>query len=230
MTYRRSKHTLEERENAVQQVLDHDYSLNSVAQEVGVSNQTLRSWIRKYKSDGIDGLKTATTWKKYSDELKLNAVQDYLSGGYSLNKCCTKYDISDTSVLNAWIKKYNEGELLSSSKKGLSTMNKRHKITAQERVDIAKYTLEHDKNYQEAADIFQVSYQQVYSWVQKYLDGGEDALEDRRGKSLQSKPDHLLTEEERKDQRIKELAKLVVRQEAEIGLLKKLDEIQRRWK
>ncbi|MDT2304448.1 helix-turn-helix domain-containing protein [Paenibacillus larvae] len=29
---------------------------------------------------------------------------------------------------------------------------------------------------------FQVSYQQVYSWTNKYLTSGVDALQDRRGK------------------------------------------------
>ncbi|MDT2304936.1 helix-turn-helix domain-containing protein [Paenibacillus larvae] len=32
------------------------------------------------------------------------------------------------------------------------------------------------------ADKFQVSYQQVYSWTNKYLTSGVDALQDRRGK------------------------------------------------
>ncbi|EXJ22559.1 hypothetical protein ADIAL_2145 [Alkalibacterium sp. AK22] len=32
-----------------------------------------------------------------------------------------------------------------------------------------------------------MSYQQVYQWVRKYVEGGPEALKDRRGQSLESK-------------------------------------------
>lgn len=83
MSRRTSEHSIEERFKAVNQVIDNGYSLNSVASEDGIDNVTLKSWIRKYKADGIDGLKESTTWKRYSNTLKVNAVQAYLSGDYS---------------------------------------------------------------------------------------------------------------------------------------------------
>ncbi|MDT2261547.1 helix-turn-helix domain-containing protein [Paenibacillus larvae] len=36
---------------------------------------------------------------------------------------------------------------------------------------------EHQHNYAQTADKFQVSYQQVYSWTNKYLTSGVDALQ-----------------------------------------------------
>lgn len=230
MSRKRTKYTLEERVNAVHQVIDEGYSKKSVAKEYGVDRSTITNWIRKFKVDGMDGLKVTSTKKRYHSTLKLNAVQDYLSGEYSLNDVCLKYNISDSSVLRVWIKKYTKGETNKSSSKGRSTLNKGRKTTYEERVKIAQYTIAHEKNYQQAADHYQVSYQQVYGWVQKYLTGGEEALEDRRGKSPETKSDHLLTEEERLQLRIKELEKLNAHQAAEIGLLKKLEEIKRRWK
>ncbi|MDT2242374.1 helix-turn-helix domain-containing protein [Paenibacillus larvae] len=53
--------------------------------------------------------------------------------------------------------------------------------TYDERVEIVDSD-EHQHNYAQTADKFQVSYQQVYSWTNKYLTSGVDALQDRRGK------------------------------------------------
>ena len=41
--------------------------------------------------------------KKYSGELKLKAVQDYLKGGGSLRDICHKYKIKNEKSLREWI-------------------------------------------------------------------------------------------------------------------------------
>lgn len=68
------------------------------------------------------------------------------------------------------------------------------KTTYEERLEIVKYCDAHDNNYQETADLYQVSYQQVYFWMRKYKEGGERALIDRRGKA---KEEAKLTELDR---------------------------------
>lgn len=57
----------------------------------------------------------------------------------------------------------------------------RRKTTIEERGEIVKYCIEHNRNYKETADICDVSYSQVYSWVKKYDANGEEALTDKRG-------------------------------------------------
>ncbi|MDT2248163.1 helix-turn-helix domain-containing protein [Paenibacillus larvae] len=44
--------------------------------------------------------------------------------------------------------------------------------TYDERVEIVRFCIEHQHNYAQTADKFQVSYQQVYSWTNKYLTSG----------------------------------------------------------
>ena len=46
--------------------------------------------------------------KKYSAELKLQAVQDYLNGGGSQREICKKYGISAKRTLEVWIMWYNK--------------------------------------------------------------------------------------------------------------------------
>lgn len=45
------------------------------------------------------------------------------------------------------------------------------RATTDERAEIVKY-IEHQNNYAETARKFQVSYQQIYSWINKYLKNG----------------------------------------------------------
>ena len=47
------------------------------------------------------------------------------------------------------------------------------KTTFEERIEIAIYAIEHDKNYSATAKKYDISYQQVYNWVKKYLAKGK---------------------------------------------------------
>ena len=226
MSRRSTNHSLEERLHAVELVLSLHQSLSKISKEFGISWHTIDNWGYKYKEKGIDGLKESRSWKRYSTELKDQAVQDYLSGKYSLKVCCRKHDISDTKVLRQWIKRYTSSESIKSTSKGKSTVTKGRKTTHKERIEITHYCLAIDKNYQQTADKFQVSYQQVYQWVQKYEKDGEEGLIDRRGRGLDSKSN--LTDEEKLILENKALEERNKYLEAELGLIKKLKEIERR--
>ena len=105
-------------------------------------------------------------------------------------------------------------------------MTKGRKTTLKERIEIVQYTLAREKDYYGAAEKYAVSYQQVYSWGKKSESDGSLALEDWRGKGLESK--ETVTEKERLQLEVKELEHRNEYLEAEAGLLKKLAEIERR--
>ena len=65
----------------------------------------------------------------------------------------------------------------------------------------------------------------TYQWVKKYEDGGEDALQDGRGRK---KAPEELTEAERHKLELKKLEYENERLRAEIAFLKKLKELKRR--
>ena len=104
-------------------------------------------------------------------------------------------------------------------------MIKGRATTYDERVEIVKYCVEHQNNYQETADKFQVSYQQVYAWVNKYLKNGLEPLQDRRGKR---KSEDEMSEIEKLKAQNKLLEAEIRKKQIEIDLLKKLKEIERR--
>uniref|UniRef100_UPI000A4C9BF1 helix-turn-helix domain-containing protein n=1 Tax=Limosilactobacillus equigenerosi TaxID=417373 RepID=UPI000A4C9BF1 len=74
-----------------------------------------------------------------------------------------------------------------------------------ERLEIVHYTLANNNNYREAAEKYQVSYSQIYNWVRKYEQNGQEGLVDRRGRKIQETSLDKLSNEEKLERRIKEL-------------------------
>lgn len=163
--------------------------------------------------------------KKYSAELKLKAVKDYLNGGGSQREICIKYEISSKGRLHDWIIWYNGHREFKerSSAKGEIYMTKGRKTTQEERAEIVAFCIEHGKDYGLTVETYNVSYQQIYAWVRKYEEKGVQGLTDRRGKA---KPENELTEEDRLRQENKILQAKIKDQEMEIALLKKLRELR----
>jgi transposase-like protein len=105
-------------------------------------------------------------------------------------------------------------------------MTKTRKTTQEERVKIAKECLENEKDYEAIALKYNVSYQQVYTWVKKYSELGEAGLEDRRGqRAAQQKP---RTKEEELQAKIAQLEHENYMLKMERDLLKKVKELERR--
>jgi transposase-like protein len=102
--------------------------------------------------------------------------------------------------------------------------NKGRKITYEERVKVIKYCIENENNYAKAAKKYNVSYQQVYSWMKKYLEKGIESLKDKRGcvkdETLLEKIENLKIE----NQLLKARNRA---QEIEIDFLKKIQTIER---
>ncbi|CQR45915.1 Transposase [Paraliobacillus sp. PM-2] len=218
--------SLEEKVQIVKALENHTHTISELASIYHVYDRTIYDWVYKYKKYGIKGLKESSSWKKYSKELKLKAVMDYLSGEYSLLQVTRKYEIPSDSTLRHWIKKYNgHRELKDSEKRRTSSMTKGRKTTWKERIEIVQDALVHEKDYQQTANNYKVSYQQVYQWVRKVENGGWDALKDRRGRT---KGDEELTSEEKMKLEVRRIKKENERLRAENAFLKKLEEIERR--
>lgn len=210
---------------AVQECLDGKSSQLAIANRLGIHGETFRQWVKNYQVMGTDAFGEHKN-KRYSKEMKEQAVLDYISGHGSIMDLCEKYKIKSTSQLRSWIKKYNvHEELKASGTGGAIIMTKGRKTTFDERVEIVRYCISHDRNYAETAEKYQVSYQQARSYTVKYEAGGVEALRDRRGKT---KPQEEMSEVEKLRAENKILRAEKQRAEMEASFLKKLDEIERR--
>ena len=221
----RNKILKENKLDAVIKILDGKSSISSMAKKLQVSYTSVESWIRIYQSIGVNAFDN-TKNQTYSVELKLQAVTEYLSGKGSLYTICKKFKIKSKSQLRRWISKYNNHEKLKSYSGGTGKiMEKGRKTTFEERIDIVKDYIESGTSYEEIAEKYGISYQQIYQWVRKYQEHGIDGLQDRRGKR---KALENMTEIDRLRAELKMEQAKVKHLELENRVLKKLKEIERR--
>ena len=163
--------------------------------------------------------------KKYSKELRIQAVQAYLKGEGSQETICKRFGIISDRQLRNWVKWYN-GHKEFKERRGAGTeiyMTKGRKTTQEERVEIVAFCIEHGKDYLLTIQTYGVSYQQIYAWVRKYEEKGIDGLKDGRGRT---KPFEEMSEAERLRMENKILKAQLKDAEMENKLLKKLRELR----
>ena len=200
-------------------------SLAEASKQCGVSNRTIARWRVRYEAEGTVGFLPRERNRYYSPQLKEEAVKAYLTGSGSVLEICKQYKILDERQLRNWIKVYN-GHKDFKKHTGGSRMTKGRETTQAERIAVAKECIANGKNYGEVAIKYNVSYQQARSWTLKYIEGGESALEDRRGQRKQDQQPR--TELEQAQIEIEQLKHKLKMLEMENYLLKKLEEIERR--
>ncbi|CDF58423.1 helix-turn-helix domain-containing protein [Thermobrachium celere] len=214
---------------SVEEYLNNIKTAKQICREIGVNKKVFLNWVRKYKVEGAKGLIIKDSNKKYSAELKIKAVEDYFNSTLSQFEICSKYNISSYGVLQSWIKKYNGHKGIKLSKKrtgGKTIMTKKTTISFEQKVDIVRYCVEHNHNYKETAKKYNVSYQQVRRWLEKYEKGGVEALQDKRGKR---KSINEMSEIEKLKAEKKLLEAQNRRLQLENEFLKKLRELERGW-
>ena len=200
-------------------------SLNAAAEQLGIHQSVVDDWVRLYQTEGIGAFLPREANRRYDPVVKEAAVKDYLSGRDSLRGICKLYKIRSTRQLRDWIMVYN-GHKDFKKQTGGSRMTKGRETNQAERIAVAKACIANGKNYGEVAIAYNVSYQQARSWTLKYIEGGEAALEDRRGQ--RKKDQQPRTELEQAQIEIEKLKHKLKMLEMENHLLKKLEEIERR--
>lgn len=203
-----------------------DYTIQELCKKYQVTKYSFKEWMKRFEQYGIEGLQKNSSWKQYSKEVKETAVMEYLSGKYAQYEIIRRHEISGRAVLQRWVKHYNSHRELKDTSKGkVQSMTKKRITSWEERIQIVLYCLENDKNFQMTAETYDVSYQQVYQWVRKYNNGGDEALKDRRGRK---KEEQELSLEEKVKLELKKLERENERLRAENAFLKKLEELERR--
>ena len=222
----KAKYSVEEKLAWVTRILSNEITPSQAAKMSGINDMAIIDWLRLYEVEGIQGLVSQSHNRSYPVELKRMAVEEYLAGGISLRQICKKYKVRDIHLLREWIKRYNSGKSFGRKMSGGSRMKKARKTSQEERIQIVKACMERGFDYGATALEYKVSYQQVYTWVQKYKELGEAGLEDRRGKRTASQMPRTEIEELRIKIAQLEHEKYMLQMERDV--LKKLDEIERR--
>jgi transposase-like protein len=221
----RVKATAEEKLQIVEQYLSGKIGPSEATRRANVGETTFRRWVSRYKAEGAIGLVPQERNRAYSKELKLAAVLDYLAGKGSMSEICEQYKIRHSQQLRNWLKVYHRhGDFTTQT--GGSHMTMSRDTLLEERIEIVKACIANGNDYGGTALKYQVSYQQVYTWVKKYRAMGEAGLEDRRGHRTGTLPSR--TQEEELRDRIAQLERKNFDLEMENAVLKKLKELGRR--
>lgn len=224
---RKAKTSPEIKIKIVEDYLEGKISILNAAAKLGLYPSSIEGWVRKYRTFGPEGLRTNNKNTYYNPELKLRAVTDYNNGEGSVFEICKKYKILDRGILKRWVRQYNDGHKISKShnNEGDKIMTNGRKTTYEERIEIVSFCIANANDYNLTANKFNVSYQQAYTWVNKYNKNGLNALVDRRGKN---KAFEELSESEKISAQLKLLEAENKRLRMENDFLKKLEEIERR--
>ena len=222
----KSPHTPEFRTKVSQEYLDGFGSYDHLAAKYDIGRKTLQQWVAKYKIYGIEAFINKNGNASYSSEFKVMCVEAVLSGEGSVDDIVAKYNISAREVLRRWIKSYNANRELKdyNPKREVYMATARRKTTLEERKEIVNYCIKHHRNYKETAGIYDVSYSQVYSWVKKFDNEGEDSLVDKRGRH---KKDDEVDELERLRRENIRLKRQLEEKDMLTELLKKVQEFER---
>ncbi len=196
------------------------------ARILGLHHSTVREWALRYEAQGELAFLDAGNNNVYTEGLKKQAVQSYLNGEGSYNLVAARFGLRSSIQLRQWVKMYNNGEDFSHKMSGGSHMKASRETTLEERGRIAKECLANGRNYGEIAIKYNVSYQQVYSWVKRYTELGEAGLEDRRGKRKVSQDPR--NEVEKLQIELEQLKHKLYMTEMERDLLKKVGELERK--
>lgn len=220
------KFSKEEKLDAVKRRLEKKESCKKIAHSIGANPEAVREWIRNYEVFGESAF-TRDGNRHYSLEEKTEAVKFYLEGKGSLADTCRLFKILNRSSLLVWIKLYNGCELKASPGGGKTkVMTKGRKTTFEERIKIVEDHIKTGNSYDETAQKYSISYQQIYQWHHKYLEKGIDGLKDGRGRT---KPEEEMSEIEKLKAENRILKAQLENKKLENLFLKKVKEIERRW-
>ena len=220
-----SKFSKEEKMSAVKRRLEGKESYASIAGSIGAGETTIKTWVLNYEAMGEDAFIRSSN-RHYTLEEKNEAVRFYLEGKGSLSATCKKFKIPSAGTLRRWIKVYNDCELKASPAGGKKTvMIKGRKTTLEERIAIVENHIKSGSTYDETAQKYNVSYQQIYQWYHKYMDKGVDGLKDGRGRT---RTEEEMSELEKLKAENRLLKAELENRKLENLFLKKVKEIERR--
>ncbi|MGL4950197.1 MAG: transposase [Anaeroplasmataceae bacterium] len=190
-------------------------------------NNLIKNWYDRFVIEGERAFDHKPTNKAYTVKFKMNAIEEYLSGRYSLNQICNNYKISRNSVLSGWIKKYNNGiELKNYDPKPEVYMAKSRKVNLEEKIEIVNFCIQNNFDYKITAIKYDIAYFQVFNWVKKYKTDGENGLIDNRGNR---KAIDTLTDVDKLKLENQKLTNELKYKQMEIDALKKLKELEGRF-
>lgn len=104
---RKVKYNYEFKLRCVEEVLKNHRSAESVAKEHGFDESNLRRWVSFYRKYGLKSLEPRQN-QTYSAAFKAKVLRTIERKSLSLNEACLSFNISNTSVIISWQKRFEK--------------------------------------------------------------------------------------------------------------------------
>ena len=100
---------LEEKEYLIQECLAGRMRMREAARRAGVGHSTMHTWISRYRAEGVSALSENgnAQRRRYSEEIRQKAVEEYLSGQGSAIAIAEKYKLRSGNLVLDWAKEYH---------------------------------------------------------------------------------------------------------------------------
>jgi transposase len=105
----KQKHSLETRLAVVNHYLAGNDGTRGTAELFGVDRTSVRRWSRTYQYHGIDGFSGNSA--TLSPEFRVTVIQAIISDALSVREATARFNISNESVVQHWIRVYKEAGL-----------------------------------------------------------------------------------------------------------------------
>lgn len=218
----RSRYTLAEKLALITEFQSSSLSITAFSKQHGLDHHTIGQWELRLQRDGINGLMATTKNQHYSKAFKQMIIQAYLNGEGTLQELTNKYQMRSTSQLRNWLIKYNRDQTVTASPSRKQVPKMSRKTTFNERVEIVEWINKGNHSYSEAAEHFNVSYQQARYWALKDQAKGFEVLVDNRG---HRKPESELTDLDKANLWIRQLESQSKDQQLLEAFIKKYQEL-----
>ena len=166
---RKAKYSPEVKVQACEDYLSGRKSAIRIARELDMGKRgkdEVFVWSKRYKTHGASVFKETHTNRSYSREFKEKAVRDYLEGKASLGDLAVRYGVPSVETVRQWVSRYNSHiENRDYDPKPEVYMAESRKTSYDERLEIVKYCLDHERRIADTAAFYRCSYAQVYSWI-----------------------------------------------------------------
>lgn len=119
---------------------------------------------------------------KYSDEFKIKIVLEYLDGRLGFTNLAKKYDVKSKTQIRYWVNAYKNHGVEGLIKKETNAV-----YSVQFKLDVLSFMKRTGASYTKTALQFELTNPSVIaSWKRRFLEGGEEALDQPRGRPAMS--------------------------------------------
>lgn len=153
---------LAEKEKLIQECLAGRMRMREAARRAGVGHCTMHTWISRYRAEGVSALSENgnAQRRRYSEEIRQKAVEEYLSGQGSAMAIAEKYKLRSGNLVLECVKEYHRHRESPKETGGISMTSRKH--TLEERVQAVRERPEVGKNFSELSERYSTTVPRWY--------------------------------------------------------------------